>query len=159
MSLATHSPSSPLLPDAVMQVFRESEQNISVSCLNHLPLAFADNRHIQDSGLGPISKAQNVLITGGVIVSFFCGLYQQLIIVLSSRTTSIIFYPPIQKGIWRSLYFKNQTPVHCLLEGKMYLTSFGRFLFIALIVNWCLGAPVYSGELEGLERLRSVSNL
>ena len=39
MSLATHSPLSPTLPDAIMQVSGESEQNPSVSSLNCLPLA------------------------------------------------------------------------------------------------------------------------
>ena len=133
-------------------------------CWNYLPLAFADNRQIQDSGSGLFAYARNTLITGGTfVVSLSCGpgLYKQLIIVhISSARTMSIFPPPILgKGTWRSLYFKNQTPVHCLLDGKMYLTSFGRFLFIVLIVNWCQGAPVSFGEQEGLERLRSVSNL
>ena len=39
MSLATHSPLSPSLPDAIMQVSTESEQNFSVSYLNRLLLA------------------------------------------------------------------------------------------------------------------------
>ena len=43
MSLDTHRPLSPSLPDAIMQVSTESEQNLSVSCLNFLPLAFADD--------------------------------------------------------------------------------------------------------------------
>ena len=97
MSLATHSP----LPDAIMQVSAESEQNVSVSCLNHLPLSFADNRQIQDTGMGLLANPQNMLITGGtfVLVNPSCGLYKQLIIVhiLSART---IFYLPISgKGI------------------------------------------------------------
>ena len=79
MSLATHSP----LPDAIMQVFAESEQNVSVSCLNHLPLSFADNRQIQDTGMGLLANPQNMLITGGtfVLVNPSCGLYKQLIIL------------------------------------------------------------------------------
>ena len=98
MSLATYSSLSPSLPDAIMQV-SESEQNLTVSCLNCLPLAFTDNHQIQDSGSALFANAQNILITGGTfIVSLSCGLYKQLIIahILSAR----IFYPPIlEKGI------------------------------------------------------------
>jgi hypothetical protein len=78
MSLAIHSPLSPTLPDAIMQV-EESGQNLSVSCFNrgHLPLAFADqkNRQIQDSGSGLFANAENILITDGtfVVVSFLVG--------------------------------------------------------------------------------------
>jgi hypothetical protein len=102
MSLATLSLLSPMLPDAIMQVSRESEQNLSVSCLNHLPLAklaFSDNNYIQDSGSGLFANVQNVLINGGIfIVGLSCELYKQLIVVhiLSSRTI-IVFYPPILK--------------------------------------------------------------
>ena len=77
MSLTTHSP---LVPDATMQ--RESEQNLSVSCLNCLPLAFADNYQIQDSGSSLFPNFPSILITGGTFtVSLSCGLYKQLIIV------------------------------------------------------------------------------
>ena len=73
MSSAIHTPLSPLLPDAIMQVSRESDQNIPVSCLNCLPLAFADNHQIQDSDSGLFANAQNVLITGGMfVVSHSC---------------------------------------------------------------------------------------
>ena len=92
MSLATHSPLLPLLPDAIMQVPRESEQDLSVSYLNCLPLAFADNFQIRDSGSGFFANAQNVLVTGGTfVVSLSYGLYKLLEIVhiLSART---IFY-------------------------------------------------------------------
>lgn len=44
MSTTAHNPLSSLLPDAIMQVSaEESEQDLSVSCLNRLPLAFDDN--------------------------------------------------------------------------------------------------------------------
>ena len=120
MSLATHSPLSSSSPDTIMEVSRESEQIFSVSYLNCLPLAFADNHQIQDSSSGLFANAQNVLITGGTfVVSLSCGLFKQIIIA-QIRT---IFYLPTGKGI-RSLYFKNQTPVHYLLDGKKYLTSF-----------------------------------
>ena len=64
-----------------MQISTEPEQN--VSCLNRLPLVFADNCQVQNSGLGLLANAQNILITGGtiVVVSFFCELYNQLITV------------------------------------------------------------------------------
>ena len=91
-------PLSPLLPDATIQVSMESEQNLSVSCLNLLLLVFADNLQNQESGAGLFGNAQNVLITGGtfVVVSISCELYKQLIIVhiLSTRT---IFY--LEKGL------------------------------------------------------------
>ena len=80
MSLASHNLSSPALPDA-MQISRESEQNLSVSCLNRLPLAFADNCRIQGSGSGFFANARNTLITGGTFVSLSRGLYKQFIIV------------------------------------------------------------------------------
>ena len=99
MSSATHSPLSPALPDAIMQVSTELEQNPSVSCLDHLPLAFPDYHQIQVSGSGLFPNAQNILITGGIIVSLSCGLYRQLVIVhiLSSRT--IFNLPILKKGI------------------------------------------------------------
>ena len=73
-----HSTLSPTLPDAVMQVSTESEQNHSVSYLNCLPLDFADNCQIRDSVSGLFGNVQNVLISGGnfVVVSFSCGLYK-----------------------------------------------------------------------------------
>ena len=97
----TYSPLSPLLPDAMMQVSRESEQNLSVSCLNGLLLVFVDNCQNRDFGSGLFGNPQNLLITGGtfVAVSLSCGLYEHLIIVyiLSART---IFYSLIlEKGI------------------------------------------------------------
>ena len=84
-----------------MQEPRESEQDTSVSCLNCLPLAFADNHQIRDSGSGFFANAQNILITGGtfVVVSLSYGLYKPLKIVhiLSSRT--IFYLPTLVKGI------------------------------------------------------------
>ena len=64
-----------------MQLSRESELNLSVSCLNCLPFAFADIHQIQDPGSGLFANAQSILITGGTFVSLSCGLYKQLIIV------------------------------------------------------------------------------
>ena len=82
MSLATNSSLSPSLPDAMMQVAMESEQNISVSCSNGLLLAFADNSQIQDSDSGLFAYAQNTIITGGTfVVCLSCRLYKQLLIV------------------------------------------------------------------------------
>ena len=128
MSLATRSPHD------AMQV-SESEQNLSVGCLNRLTLAFTDNCQVQGyqgsrSSLFP--NAQNVVISGGrFIVSLSCGRYKRLIIVHIR-----MFYAPIlKKRIRGSLYFKNQIPVHCLSDGKMYSTSFGRFLFMVLMMN------------------------
>ena len=81
MSSVTHSPLSPSLPDAIMQVFTESEQKPSVSCLHRLPSAFVNNCQIKDSGSGFFMNATNTLITGGTFVSLSCGLYKQLLIV------------------------------------------------------------------------------
>ena len=50
----------------------ESEQNLSVSCLNHMLLAFTDDHKIQDSGSSFCVNAQNTLIADGtfqVVVS------------------------------------------------------------------------------------------
>ena len=162
MSLATHSPLSTSLPDTVRQVSSESEQNLYVSCLNHFPLGFW--WQLPDSGFwlrSPCKFPEHTHHRWHFCRRSSCGLYKQLIIVhiLSARTMSISPPPILGKWKWRSIYFKNQTLVHCLLDGKMYLTVFGRFLFILLIVNWFRDAPVSSGEQEGLERLRSVSNL
>ena len=75
MYSATHSPLLPSVPDAITQVSTESEQNISVSYLNHMLLDFTNDRQIQDSGAGFFANAQNTLITGGTfVVSLSCGL-------------------------------------------------------------------------------------
>ena len=78
MSLATNSPLLPSLPDATTQASTESEQKLSVSCLNRFPSNFADNCQIQDSGLGLLGNPQNVLVTGGtfVVVSLSCRLHK-----------------------------------------------------------------------------------
>jgi hypothetical protein len=69
VSLGTHNPSSPSLPDAIIQVSRESEQNLSVSCFNRLPLHSDDKCRIQDSGCpGLLANSRNTLITGGTFV-------------------------------------------------------------------------------------------
>ena len=100
MSLATHSPLSPSLPDAIMQVPRESEQDLFVSCLNCLPLAFADNHQIRDSGLGFFANAQNVLITGGTfVVRLSYGLSKPLKIVHILSTRTIFYLPTLVKGV------------------------------------------------------------
>ena len=76
MSSATCSLSLPSLPDAIMQVSTESEQNLSVSCSNYSPLAFADNCQVQDSGSSLFANVQNIVITGGTfVVSLSCRLY------------------------------------------------------------------------------------
>ena len=73
--MSTHSPFSPSLPDAIMQVSTESEQNLSVSCLNRLPLVFTDNCWNQGSGSGFFANAQNIVINDGtfVVVSLSCA--------------------------------------------------------------------------------------
>ena len=74
MSLASDSS---LLPDVIMQVSTESEQNLPVSCFSRFPFAFADDRQIQNSDSGLSPNALNTLITGGTRVSLSCGLYKQ----------------------------------------------------------------------------------
>ena len=76
MSLAADAPLSPSLPDAIMQVSTEPEQNqrVSVRYLNRFPLTFAEVPWIQESGLGFFAYAHNTLITGGTfIVSLSCA--------------------------------------------------------------------------------------
>ena len=76
MSLATDSQLLPSLADATMQVSTKSEHNPPVSYSNCLPLAFADDHEIQDSGLDLFANPYNLLITGGAfVVSLSCGLY------------------------------------------------------------------------------------
>ena len=76
MSLVTDNSLSSSLADAVMQVSMRSEHNIPVSCSNCLPLVFADNCQIQDSGLDLFVNPYNLLITGGTfVVSLSYGLY------------------------------------------------------------------------------------
>ena len=139
MALTTHRPLSPPLPDhATMQASRESEQDLSVSCLSCFLLAFADNCQIQDSGLGLLANAQNVLVTGStinniVVVSLSCGPFKQLIIIYIRAIILHLLIPGT--GIRSSLYFQSQTLVHCLLDGKMYSTIFGRFLLTLLTEN------------------------
>ena len=97
MPLVTHSPSLSL-PDAIMQVSRESEQHFSVSWVIHFPLALLTIEKKKDSGSGIFANAQNVLITGGtiVVVSLSCGPYKQLIYVYIS---TIFYLPILGKGI------------------------------------------------------------
>lgn len=74
MSQAAHSlsDSSPSLSDAIKQVSAAESEDLHVSCLNCLTLAFDDYRWIQDSGLGLLANSRNTLITGGIfVVSFF----------------------------------------------------------------------------------------
>ena len=92
MYSATRSPLLPSAPDAITQVSTESEQNLSVSCLNHMLLAFTDDRQIQDSGSGFFANAQNILIADGTF---------QVVVSLSFlwavvRTINNIFYLPEQ---------------------------------------------------------------
>ena len=110
--------------------------------------------------LGPLANAQNVLITGGTFVSISRSCVDYLAIVhrLQLRTIlSTISIPILVKRRRRFPYFTNQILVHCLLDGKMYSINLARSLLIVLIAN--RGALVSSGEWEGSERLRSVSNL
>ena len=94
MSMVTDT-LSPLLSDAMMQ---ETEQNLSVSCLNCLHLDFADNYQIQDPGSGLFANPRNILMTGEVFVCLLCWLYKPLIIVhiLSARTVHL---PILENGI------------------------------------------------------------
>ena len=75
MYSTNRSPLLPLVPDAITQVSTELEQNLTVSCLNHMLLAFTDDFQIQDSGSGFFTNAQNIHINGGTfVVSLSCGL-------------------------------------------------------------------------------------
>ena len=63
--MATDSPLSPSLPDAIIQVSPESEQDPSVESLKLSALGFTDNCQIQDSGLGNTVDPRGVVIAGG----------------------------------------------------------------------------------------------
>ena len=95
-----------------------------VSLLTPYASWFVDDQPAQHSGLGPF-PTQNLLITGGTFVSLSGGLCVNnfTIIVHRSRPRtimSIISLPILAKCRRRSLYPKNQTPVHCLPDGKIY---------------------------------------
>ena len=152
-------------PGAIMRA--ESELTKSgpdplVSLLTPSASRFVDDQLAQHSGLGR-KRIQNLLVTGGTFVSLSGSLCVNnfTIIVHRSRPRTIMSIIPLlilAKCRRRSLYPKNQTPVHCLPDGKIYWTNLGIFLFIVLTVGWCRGVLVSSGEWEGLERPRSVSS-
>ena len=112
-------------------IMRASESGLTKSELDPLvrfltPCAsrFVDDQPAQHSGLG-LFPTQNLLITGGTFVSLSGGLYINnfTIIVHRSRPRtimSIIPLPILAKCRRRSLYHKNQTPVHCLPDEKIY---------------------------------------
>ena len=68
-----------------MRVPRKIEQNLSVSCLNRLPLTLCvENCQIRDYGSCLLANTENVLITNGtfiVLVSLSCGLYKKQLII------------------------------------------------------------------------------
>ena len=85
-----------------MQVSTGSEQNLSVSCLDCLPLAIADNFQSQASGSCLFPNAQNIYIADSTIavVCLSCELYKQLMIVhILSARMSILPPPILGKGI------------------------------------------------------------
>jgi hypothetical protein len=69
MSAVGHNPLSPSLTDSIGQASTELERNPTVSCLHHPVSAFVDDLQTQDSGSGFFTNAQNILITGGTVVS------------------------------------------------------------------------------------------
>ena len=85
---------------------------------------FVDDQPAQNSGLGPF-PTQNLLITGGTFVSLSGGLCVNNFTIIVHRSwprtiMSIISLLLLAKCRRRSLYPKNQTPVHCLPDGKIY---------------------------------------
>ena len=81
MSAVSRSSLSPSSPDFIIQASMGLERNLSVSCLQHLFLAFVDDLQTQDSGLGLFPNAQNILITGGTFVSHSRRLNKSSIII------------------------------------------------------------------------------
>ena len=78
----------------------------------------------QHSGLGPF-LTQNLLDTGGTVVSLSRGLCVNDFVIIVHRLwlraiMSIISLPILAKCRQKSLYPQNQTPVHCLPDGKIY---------------------------------------
>ena len=114
MPLPSYDPLSPSSPDALVQVSRESEQNLLVSCLCRLLLVFSDNCPIQHSGSGLFANNNNILISGGTfVVSLSCWLYKRLIIAylicqnnvnIPSPTTRERQIPVLQKPNSSSLF-------------------------------------------------------
>ena len=102
----------------------KSELDPLVSLLTPRASRFVDDQLPQHSGLAPYPNAQNLLITGGTFVSLSGGLCVNNFTIITHRlrprTMSIISLPILAKCRRRSLYPKNQTPVHCLLDGKIY---------------------------------------
>ena len=108
MSLAAHSPLSPRLqlPDTTIQASRESgssvsDQNLPVSCLHwhHLFSVFIDDLQTQVSGSGFFANAQNIFITGGILVSHFHMLHiSSIMITMRYFFTSSISMIPVKIG-------------------------------------------------------------
>ena len=163
MSAVSRSPSWSSSPHSIMQASKELERipSVSYSHWHHLFSAFVNDLQTQDFGIGLFPNARNVIINGGTFVSHSHRLHISSIImhIVFTRSTALAFLLLILvKGGWRPLYPANQIPVHCLLDGKMCLTSLGRFLFVLIVVAWRRGTLVFCGEQEGLERPKSVSN-
>ena len=102
----------------------KSGLNPLVSLLTPCASRFVDDQPAQHSGLGPF-PTQNLLVTGGTFVSLSGGLCVNNFAIIIHRSwpriiISIISLPILAKHRRRSLYPKNQTPVHCLPDGKIY---------------------------------------
>ena len=101
---------------------------------------FPNDHQTQHSGLGPLINVQNLFITGSTFASLSHWLcindFAIIVHRLELRTMimSILSLPILLKCRQRFWYTKNQIPVHCLLDGKMYWTNLARFLFIMLTV-------------------------
>ena len=102
----------------------KSELNPLVRLLTPCASRFVDDQPTQHSGLGPYPNAHNLLITGGTFVSIFGGLCVNNFTIIAHRsrprTMSIMPLLILSKCRRRSLYSKNQIPVHCLPDGKIY---------------------------------------
>ena len=102
----------------------KSELNPLVRLLTPCASRFVDDQLPQHSGLAPYPNAQNLLITGGTFVSLSGGLCINnfTIIVHRSRPRTIMSIISLlipAKCRRRSVYTKNQTPAHCLPDGKI----------------------------------------
>ena len=124
-------------------------------CLRYLFLAFVDDLQ---SPSGMFAHASNFTISGGTFTHITVSHSRM-------RHMSSIFYFILfctrklsLKRRRTSLNPANQAPIHCLLDGKMCLTSLCRFLSVMLIVYYHQGALVFSGEQEEPERPKSVSS-
>lgn len=109
----THSPLSLLLPDAMMQVSRETELDRFVGCLDHLPLVFSNNCQIgADSGLFP--NTQNVITN----LRGHHGAVDQTTITTQPPTEVMAHVKKILEGMGVEIQLESEYKYRCIRAKK-----------------------------------------